>query len=355
MTRLAIVALAASGLIFAQTQPPTGAWRRVGDPPPPAPAATPAPAGQGQDPEPVDRSDAYGQQVQTTQRPMSATEPATTPATTPATSRPAYGLPAELILKPGTYVTARIGQALSTDHNRVGDNFTAHLTQPIIADGIVVAERNQTVYGRVAGIEKQSANHPSQIALEITSITLADGTQLPVHSQLINQTGSRTPAGVQAGTVAATTGAGAIIGGAVGWGTGAAIGAGAGAVAGVAGVLLTRNHPTIVYPETPLTFAVNAQAVISTMRAPQAFRFVGPEDFDHPVNAQLSPRPAPRPGYGGAYAAPYGGYGYPAPYPAPYPYPYAYAPYPYYGPAVGVVIGGGWGGGWGYGRWGRWR
>lgn len=345
MTRLAIVALAASGLVLAQNQqPPTGGWPRAGENPPAAPSATPAP-GQAQDPEPVDRSDAYGQQQpQLTQRPM--TTPEQYPATTPATSRP-YGLPAQLILKPGTYITARMGQALSSDHNRVGDNFTAHLTQPIVADGVVIANRNQTVYGRVAGVEKQSANHPSQLALEITSITLADGTQLPVHSQLINQTGSRTPAGAQAGTVAATTGAGAIIGGAVGWGTGAAIGAGAGAIAGVAGVLLTRNHPTIVYPETPLTFAVNAQAVISTTRAPQAFRFVGPEDYDQPVNAQLQPRPAPRPGYGapygGAYAAPYGGYGYPAPYP----YPYAYAPYPYWGPTVVI------GGGWGWGRWGR--
>jgi hypothetical protein len=340
MTRFALVALAATGLIFAQDQQP-GSWRRVGDPPPAA-----APGQAQQDPEPVDRTDAYGQLPPATQRPMTAAEQS---QTTPAARYP-YGLPAELILKPGTYITVRLGQPLSSDHNRTGDAFTAHLAQPIVVDGVVVAQRNQTVYGRVDGVEKQSSSHPSQMALELTSITLADGTQLPVHSSLVGRTGTSTPAGVQAGTVAATTGAGAIIGGAVGWGTGAAIGAGAGAVAGLAGVLLTRNHPTVVYPETPLTFAVNAQAVISTVRAPQAFRFVGPEDFDHPVNAQLSPRPAPRPAYGAPYGAPYGPgpYGYPAPYPS----PYAYAPYPYYyGPSVGVVVGGGWG----WGRWGRWR
>ena len=343
MTRIALVVLAATGLVFAQNpnQPPGSGWPRVGDAPA-APGASPA---QGQDPEPVDRSDAYGQQAPATQRPMTPVEGAQS-----STTRPAYGLPAELILKPGTYITVRIGQALSSDHNRTGDAFTAHLTQPIVVDGVVVAERNQTVYGRVDGVEKQSASHPSQLALELTSITLADGTQLPVHSSLVGRTGTSTPAGVQAGTVAATTGAGAIIGGAVGWGTGAAIGAGAGAVAGLAGVLLTRNHPTVVYPETPLTFSVNAQAVISTTRAPQAFRFVGPEDYDHPVNAQLTARPAPRP----AYASPYGPYAGPySPSPYPYPYPYAYAPYPYFwGPSVGVVVGGGWG--WG-GRWGRWR
>jgi hypothetical protein len=338
MIRFALVALAATGLVFAQTQPPPGGWRRVGDPPPAAPAANPDAAGQAQDPEPVDRSEAYGQ-----------LPPATQPMTAAQQSRttPGYGLPAQLLLKPGTYITARIGQALSTDHNQVGDNFTAHLTQPIVVDGVVVADRNQTVYGRITGIEKQSSSRPSRLALDLTSITLADGTQLPVRSSMVARTGTTTPAGVQAGTVAATTGAGAIIGGAVGWGTGAAIGAGAGAVAGLAGVLLTRNHPTVVYPETPMTFAVDAQAVISTARAPQAFRFVGPDDYSQPepVNAQLRPRPAPRPVYG----SPYGPYGYPAPYP--YPYPYAYAPYPYWGPSVGVVVGGGWG----WGRWGRWR
>jgi len=361
MTRFALIALAATGLIFAQNQPASGGWRRVGDPPPappaapaPAPAATPAPTPQGQDPEPVDRSDAYGQpQIPATPPPM--TEPmdrpqtppaATTTTTTTTSSRPAYGLPAELALKPGTYITARIGQALSTDHNQPGDSFVAHLSQPIVVDGVVVAQRNQTVYGRVAEVQKQKSGTPSRLGLEITSITLADGTQLPVRSQLVTRTGTTTPAGVQAGEVAVPTALGAAIGGAVGWGTGAAIGAGAGAIAGVAGVLLTRNHPTVVYPETALTFSVQAQALISTIRAPQAFRFVGPEDYNQPYNAQLGPRPAPRPGY---YATPYGPYGG---YPYAYPYPYAYAPYPYYwGPSVGVVIGGGWG----RGRWGRWR
>lgn len=356
MTRIALLALAATGLVFAQNQPPSGGWRRVGDPPPapaaqPAPAPAPAPNTQGQDPEPVDRSDAYGQQ-QAPSTPPPMTEPMEQqqgPPPAQASNRPPYGLPAELTLRPGTYISARIAQTLSTDHNQPGDTFVAHLAQPVVVDGVVIAQRNQTVYGRVADVQRQHSDRPSRLGLEITSITLADGTQVPVHSQLITRSGTSTPKGVQAGTVAATTVGGAAVGGAIGWGTGAAIGAGAGAVAGIAGVLLTRNHPTVVYPETALTFAVDAPVTVSTLRAPQAFRFVGPEDYNQPYNAELQPRPAPRPGY---YASPYA-------YPYAYPSPYAYAPYPYYGwgPGVGVVIGGGWGGwGWGrYGRWGRWR
>ena len=348
MTRIVLLALAASGLIFAQSQPPAGGWRRVGDPPP-APSAAPASpdqAAQSQNPEPVDRSDAYGQQVPANTAPL--TEPLDSqaaPAPRPQSARPAYGLPAELTIRPGTYLTARMGQTLSTSHNQPGDTFVAHLAQPLVVDGVVVAQRGQTVYGRVAEVRKQTSGSPSRLGLEITSVTLADGTQVPIRSQLVTRTGTSTPAGVQAGTVAATTGIGAAVGAAADWGTGAAIGAGAGAVAGIAGVLLTRNHPTEVYPETPLTFAIASPATISTLRAPQAFRFVGPEDYNQPYNAGLQPRPPVRPGYYGAPYAPYG-YGYP--------YPYAYAPYPYWGwgPGFGVVIGRGWGwGGYGYRRW----
>ena len=138
--------------------------------------------------------------------------------------------------------------------------------------------------------------------------------------------------------IAATTGIGAAIGAAADWGRGAAIGAGVGAAAGLIGVLVTRNHPTVVYPETPLTFRIDSPVTVSTVNAPQAFRYVGPNEYDHPVQTRLQPRPAP-----GAYAAPY----------APYPYPY----YPYYGYYWGPGVTFAWGPGYFYGRgyYRRWR
>jgi hypothetical protein len=92
-------------------------------------------------------------------------------------------------------------------------------------------------------------------------------------------------------------------------------------------VLLTRGHETIVYPETVLTFRIDTPVAVNTSRAPQAFRYVGPNEYDQPVETQIARRPVPRryPYYG-----PYG-----------YPYPYPYYGYPYYwggGLGVGVVI-----------------
>jgi len=324
-----VALLSAAALGFAQ-DPPSG-WRRVGDRPPAS-----VPDADQQDPtQPVERStDGFGQTTQS---------PATTPQTIPQQSmRPAYGLPAHVTLRSGTYVSVRINQPLSTDHNHVGDVFTASLMQPIVADGIVLANRGQLVYGRVGEVEKQNSEHPSRLGLHLTSISLADVTQAPITSQLVTSQGGTTPGAVQAGTVVGTTAVGAAIGGAVGWGTGAAIGAGAGAAAGIVGVLLTRHHPTVVYPETALTFQITSPMTVSLAAGPQVFRYVGPEEFDHRQTYAEDgggPRPGPVPA-----VRPYPYYG-----PAPYyygAYPYVY-PY-YYGPSV--VIGGfGWGGGRYYG------
>lgn len=349
ISQIAIVVVTASSLALAQTP----GWRHVGD-------ATPAPADQQVQTQEQDQTLPASPDQQQNAEPVAPPDQEGQPAAAPAplprqaptaaySSRPAYGLPAELSVKPGTYVSVRINQPLSTDHNQAGDPFTATLMQPLVVDGVVVAHRGQTVYGRVAEVEKQHSDKPSRLKLELTSFTLADGTQVAAQTQLVARQGGTTPAGVQAGTVAGTTVAGAAVGAAADWGRGAAIGAGAGAAAGIVGVLLTRNHPTVIYPETALTFQMTAPVTISTARAPQAFRYVGPEDYDRPaLQMSAGPRRVTPPAsyYGPSYYGP--GYGYP--------YYYGYS-YPYWGPSVGfgaVILGGrGWGGWGGWGR--RWR
>jgi len=316
---IGLILLAAAGIAAAQDQQPappqtqnpaTGGWRRFNDP---APAqAAPAP-----DPEPVDRS---GEPSQT---PPQANVPPTPPANHP----PAYVLPPELTLKPGTFVSVRTNEMLSSNRNMAGDSFSAVLMQPLVVDGVVVAQRGQTVYGRVAQAQKSHATTPSSLALELTGLTLVDGTQAPLQSQLVSWQGGKTPAGLQAGTVIGTTAVGAGIGAAVGWGTGAAIGGGAGLAVGAIATLVTRNHPTVVYPETAMTFRINAPLVVSTANAPQAFRYVSPNDYARqaPLQARTGP-PA------GPYSSPYAPYGQ---YYAPY--PYGIYPYGYWGPYYGGV------------------
>jgi hypothetical protein len=333
MTRLPLIALnlfAGTALLLAQ-DPRNGTWRRWNDPPPaPSPQTLPDASGMGdQDPsQPVARADSYGQPQQSSPE---AQQPSAQHNNRPSAAVPHYGLPAALAIKPGTFVTVRVNQMLSSDRNQQGDVFSASLAQPIVVDGVVVAQRGQTVMGRVAeAVKAGRVSGSSRLAIQLTGLTLADGTQANVQSQLINRNG-QTSVGNDVGTVATTTALGAGIGAAADWGRGAAIGAGAGAAAGIVGVLLTRGRPTVVYPETPLTFRIDTAVNVDLTRAPQAFRYVGPDEYDRPVQTTVTHRP-PSPGYYPAYPYYYPGY---------YGYPYAY------GPTFGIGIG------IHRGRWGR--
>ena len=61
-----------------------------------------------------------------------------------------------------------MNQALSSDRNQEGDIFTATLTQPVVVNGVVVAQRGQTVMGRVAEATRPGAGraHPAGAAID---------------------------------------------------------------------------------------------------------------------------------------------------------------------------------------------
>ncbi len=325
--------LLVTGVAFAQDSQPapqgqTTGWRRIGDAGAAPVAQATAPATR-QDPEPIARADASGQQPQTPPaQPQTQPQAAHPAEPNPPNQPPPYGLPAVLTVRPGTFLTIRVNEPLSSDRNRPGDSFSATLSQPLVVDGVVVAQRGQMVYGTVVEAAKARSDTPSRLGLALSEITLVDGAQTPVRSELTAFQGGRTPAREQAGTVIGTTAMGAAVGAVAGWGTGAAIGGGVGAVAGGIAVLLTRNRPTVIYPESALTFRIDAPIEISTARAPQAFQFVNPNDYSR--SEQLQAR------------APQRRYGYPPPVlygPYPYPgwgYPYYYPPY--YGPGFGVGV-----------------
>lgn len=249
------------------------------------------------------------------------TPPPTPPP--PAQDQPAaptVSIPQQLTIQPGTYVTVRLNQRIATDRNQVGDAFSATLVRPIVVDGIVVAQRGQTLGGRVSEVKKAGRiEGTSRLGLQLTDLPIVDGQQVPIQTQLFSRSGP-TSVGRDVTAIVATTAVGAGIGGAVAAGSGAAAGAGAGLIAGTVAVLLTRGHQTVIGPETVLTFRIEQPIAISTGHASYAFRYVEPNDYAPPP-AQLQTRPRT------AYA---GGPGYPPPpYYAPaYGYPY----YPYWGP-----------------------
>jgi hypothetical protein len=256
--------------------------------------------------QPVTR-DAYGQAQPSANRPPAAQPP-----------RPAYGLPAQVTIKPGTFLTMRINQHLASNKNSVGDTFSGALAQPLVVNRILIAQRGQMVYGRVAEAQKVKGVH--RLGIEVTSIALVDGSQAAVHTQFMSRQGPPMPWGHEEGAITTAPAEGTV----------PAPGA------PTIGVLATKGHASVIYPETTLTFQTEGAVSISTSDSSGAFRYVGPDDYSRPATTtQVAQRPTNV----------YGGPGY-------YGYPYPYYGYPYYwGPSFGIGFGfgrgwGGWRGGW---------
>ena len=225
--------------------------------------------------------------------------------------------PSSVTIPAGTWITVRVNEPLSSDHNQAGDAFMATLAQPVVVDGLVIARRGETVSGVVSEAKKAGrASGLSRLGLELTEISTADGRQMQVRTRMMERHGD-TSYGRDAAGIGATVATGAAIGAAVNGGVGAGVGAAAGVVASTIGVLLTRGKPTVVYPETALTFRLEAPVTVEASY--QGFQTARQQDYD-----QRPPRtpPAQRPGYGYGAPAPYYYGGFYSPY---------YYPYPYYG------------------------
>ena len=322
-----LLSLTVSGALLAQDAPdaapqpdqpaqqnpaPNPAWRRMGGPPQSAGAQDPNYQGY----------------------PGNAAQGPNSRAGAPPDDRgyqnypPPPPVPAQLTIKSGTFVTVRLNQVVSSDHNQAGDAFTATLVRPVVVDGVVVAQRGQTIGGRVAAAQKAGrVEGVSKLGVQLTDLTLVDGQQLPIQSALVSRTGG-TSEGRDAAGIIGTTAVGAAIGAGVNGGVGAGVGAGIGGIVGTIGVLLTRGRPTVIYPESVLTFRVEAPVTFSTERSAMAFYYVDPNEYERPADLHT------RSGGPGPYGAPYGAYP-PPPYWGPaYPYPY------YWGPSVSFFYGG---------------
>ena len=248
------------------------------------------------------------------------------PDTQPAGQPSQAVLPQTLTLPAGTVIRVRIDEWLSTDRNVIGDSFSGELEQPIVVDGWVVARRGQAQTGRVSLVQKGGhGNGASQLGVDLPELTLVDGQQLPLQTQLF-QTSAGTSHGQDAAVVSTTTVVGAVIGAIAGRGTGAAIGAGIGATAGIIGVMSTPGKPTVISPETVLSFRLQAPVTISTENSQFAFQPVTQSDYD-----SRSSHSRPRMARPGPPPPPYYPYPYAYPYAYAYPYPYAYYPAPFFG------------------------
>ncbi len=184
----------------------------------------------------------------------------------PAVSKPEPPPPPQprsVTLASGTALNVRLGETLASDKNRVGDTFSGTLDQPLVVDGLVIAERGARVAGRIRDLDEAGrVKGLARLVLELTSLNTSDGQKITIRTVGFESKG---PESKKEDTEKVGAGAaiGAIIGAIAGGGKGAAIGAGAGGAAGGGVVAATRGKPAVLASETRLTFRIDQPVTIT--------------------------------------------------------------------------------------------
>jgi hypothetical protein len=183
----------------------------------------------------------------------------------PIHTEPLYSIAA------GTSIRARMNGTLSSRTARIGNTFTATVTEPVYSDnGVVVVPIGSTVIGRVDSVVPAAkGGRPGQIGVSFTRVRLPNGRSHAINGSLTDLVGSNTRSDNESTAtgkkmnnrklifIGGGTAGGAILGGAIGGGKGAAIGALLGAGGGFLGERYTKGKEAEVQSGTEFGVYVN--------------------------------------------------------------------------------------------------
>jgi hypothetical protein len=181
-------------------------------------------------------------------------------------TRPEPPQPRSVTIASGTLLTVRLGETVSTERSRSGDSFSATLDQPLVVDGLVIAEKGARATGRIVdAAEAGRVRGLAHLSLELSSLMSSDGQKIEFRTARFEKEGpaSKTEDGEKVGIGAAI---GAAIGAIAGGGKGAAIGAATGGAAGGGVVAATRGKPAVLAAETRISFRVDQPVTITERR-----------------------------------------------------------------------------------------
>jgi hypothetical protein len=190
--------------------------------------------------------------------PPKASEPKAPEPKAPEPAKPAAA-PAPIVrtIPAGTALVVRTTSLLSTKTVQANSAFVAHLEQPLMVGGTVVAPRGSAVTGVVTQTDPGGRiKGKASLSVRLTEVA---GRRIATSS--VTQVAR---SGVKGDMVKTGIGSGigAAIGAIAGGGKGAAIGAGAGAGGGAGVVLATRGPAAEIAPESVLRFTLARPLVI---------------------------------------------------------------------------------------------
>jgi len=186
---------------------------------------------------------------------------------------PTYTVPADTVIR------VRLNEQLSSRTARVGDRFSANVTEPVHAGaGVEVIPVGSKVWGRVSSVRPAGRRSPGTILVAFNSVQLPNGTSYAINGSLsslqaddVNSDNEGTVAGrgnrnrdaVFIGGGAAT---GAIIGAIAGGGKGAGIGAIIGGALGTGARVYEKEKDAEVKSGTEFGVILNRNVTLPAAR-----------------------------------------------------------------------------------------
>jgi hypothetical protein len=137
------------------------------------------------------------------QKAEQSAEPALLPAVepTPVVEKIPPPPPRQVTLRPGIAIPVRLDESLSSDKNLGGDTFQASLAEPLVVDGLVIAEKGARVSGRVVDSQKARITGIAILQLGLASVTTSDGQQVAISTDPWMRNGDTSRPAADAGTI----------------------------------------------------------------------------------------------------------------------------------------------------------
>jgi hypothetical protein len=179
------------------------------------------------------------------------------------TVEPPAPLYEELVVAADSVIGLQLESPVTSERAQVEDSVVARVTRDVKVGDRVAIPAGAKALGEVTLVERGGKmRERARLGVKFTSVVLADGTRLPLHTETIYREGDP-PGRESAAKIGGGAIGGAIIGGILGGAKGAAIGGSIGAGAGTAAVVAgDRNHATLS-AGTPLTVRIEDPVTVT--------------------------------------------------------------------------------------------
>ena len=179
------------------------------------------------------------------------------------TVEPPAPLYEELVVAADSVIGLLLESPVTSERAQVEDSVVARVTRDVKVGDRVAIPAGAKALGEVTLVERGGKmRERARLGVKFTSVVLADGTRLPLHTETIYREGDP-PGRESAAKIGGGAIGGAIIGGSLGGAKGAAIGGSIGAGAGTTAVVAgDRNHATLS-AGTPLTVRIEDPVTVT--------------------------------------------------------------------------------------------